>query len=430
MNDANHIAKWLLNAMPATLLWRARRGGQLRIGVRLTLCFVVIVLLMVASHAFTLWQFDRVRKQEEHMHRLDQESQTVLSVHAILLSLRDKLDDLAVAEDAHAFSAEAGALRVQFLSGVDRADQALRGPHEGVERDPTMLSTLETVQSALPAQIDALKDLASVGDWSAVRLRLQHQVRPLSSLTSDLVEKVDVEVAGERARAQENIQRLRQRVFAMHLLAAFLTLLVATVLGTLVTRSITHPLAQVGAGARALASGDFQHRVAVEGKDELATLGNAFNDATQRLSNLYGALKSSEERFRTVVSTARVGIAVLDDHASIQIFNSRFLEIVGVTPEQAAGMRLSDPRLEVLREDGSICPTMERPSQRAIATGKPVLNVVLRTLHPVSRESRWVLTSAWPLLREDGSVHQVIATITDITEQKKHEEELRSGREL
>ncbi|MGA2101578.1 MAG: PAS domain S-box protein [Candidatus Sulfotelmatobacter sp.] len=422
--------KW--SFLKPLLIWlrQIRRPRQLKIGARLTLCFVTIVVLMIASHAFTLWQFDQVRRQEERIHNLDLESHAVLSVHASLLILRDKLDDLVTTEDSRRFAEESGALRRQFLEDVERADRALRTPSTLLARDPTMLSVLDTIESALPAQIDALNDLANLGDWPAVRLRMQNQLRPLSSLTSLLVEKVDVEVAAERSRTQQAIQRQEKRVFVMHAVAALFTLLVAGLLGTFVTRSITQPLAQLDAGAQALALGEFQQRVYVEGDDELATLGRVFNDATLRLSGLYGALKTSEERFRTVVAAAPVGIAVLDRTAAIEIFNPKFLEIVGVTAEQAARMRLTDPALEVLREDGTPCPITERPSQRAIVTGKPVLNVALRNFHPATGERRWVLTSAWPILGDDGMVRQAVVTLTDITEQKKVEAELRSGREL
>lgn len=404
--------------------------SQLKIGQRLTLCFVTIIFLLVAGHMFALWQFDRVRKQEERMHQLDQESLAVLSMHANLLSLRDKLQNLAEAQDSIAFRAEAESLRRDFLETAGRANQAVRLPTLRAQRDPTIVITLETVESSLPVQIDALTELANAEDWPAVRLRIQNQVAPLSELTTQVVAIVDREVSTERAEAQNRIQRLEVRVFAMHLLTALLTLLVAGLLGVVVTRSITQPLAELDAGARALALGDFQHRVTVGGKDELATLGTAFNDAAQRLHALYGALKASEGRFRSVVEAAPVGIAVLDESSTLRIFNQRFLDIVGLTADEASGLKLADPRIAVLREDGSPCPTSERPSQRAFATGKPVSDQVVRHRNVASGEEHWVLTSAWPLLRSNGSVAQVIATLTDITTQKKVEEELRSGREI
>jgi len=345
-----------------------------------------------------------------------------------LLILRNQLDDLATARDPGRFAVESNQLRSHFLEGAEQATLAL-SRHSGAERDPTMLSTLETVQSSVRAQIDALSDLAAAGDWAAVRLRLQNQVAPLSMLTSQVVETVDSEVSIESAQASESIARLERRVFAMHILAALLALGVAGFLGTLVTKSITRPLAQLGAGAHVLALGDFQYRVAVDGNDELATLGRAFNDAAQRLDTLYRALRDSEERFRTVVNTAPVGIAVLDSSSTIRIFNQKFLEVTRLTSEQASGMNLGHLSIAVRREDGSVCPTQERPSQKAIATGKPVLNQVLRRQDRTTGEERWILTSAWPLLMPNGTVFQVITTLTDITEQKRVEEALRRSEE-
>ena len=411
------------------VLRQARRPTNLRIGIRLTVCFVFIILLMVASHTFTLWQFGRVRLQEENMHQLDRESQAVLRVHADLLILRNELEDLAAARDASRLASETSEMRRRFLDEAEEANRALRR-HSGLSRDPTMLSTLETIQSSLPGQIDALRDLADAGDWSAVHLRVQNQVAPLSALTSQLVDKVDSEVNEERAQAQQTIARFERRVFAMHIFAALLTLLAAGILGTLVTRSITRPLSRLDAGAHALALGNFQHRVAVDGSNELANLGRVFNDAAQRLDTLYGALRKSEERFRSVVAAAPVGIAVLDETSTIRIFNQQFLEITQLTREQASGLQLNDPSIAALREDGTPCPISERPSQKSLATGKPVLNQVMRSTGRISGEQRWLLASAWPLLRDDGTVSQVITTLTDITHQKKVEEELRSGREL
>lgn len=415
--------------MPRRFLGLARHLAPMRIGVRLTSCFIVIVFLMLSSHAFTLWQFGRVRLQEERMHHLDQESHAVLRVHADLLILRNQLEDLATARDANRFAKETTEMRRRFLEEAEEANLFLRR-QSGVSRDPTMLSTLETIQSSLPVQIDALRDLADAGDWVAVRLRVQNQVAPLSTLTSEVVEKVDAEVSEERSQAQQRIGRFEQRVFVMHVLAALLALLAAGGMGALVTRSITHPLKLLDEGTRSLALGDFHHRVAVEGIDELANLGRALNDAAQRLGTLYQALRTSEERFRSVVTAAPVGIAVLDESATIRIFNQKFLEITELKPEQALGLSLSDPNIAAVREDGSLCPVSERPSQKALATGKPVLNQVMRSSGGDFAGDRWVLANAWPLLRDDGTVSQVITTLTDITNQKRVEEELRSGREL
>jgi len=69
-----------------------------------------------------------------------------------------------------------------------------------LQRDPTILPTLHAVQSALSWQPEAITTLATSGDWRAVHLRLANQVRPLESLTSELVEKSTTRPANSRLK--------------------------------------------------------------------------------------------------------------------------------------------------------------------------------------------------------------------------------------
>src|SRR6202041_2991957 len=125
------------------------------------------------------------------------------------------------------------------------------------------------------------------GDWQAVHLRLTNEVRPLESLTSALVEKVDHEAAAQQAQTVLNIRRVERLVFLGVPLTAVFTLLIAASLGLDITRSITQPLARLVEGSKPLTRGEFQHQVSITGKDNLAHLGLFFNDTARRLRDLY-----------------------------------------------------------------------------------------------------------------------------------------------
>jgi signal transduction histidine kinase/HAMP domain-containing protein len=269
-------------------------AGRLNIGPRLILGFVVIILSMLAADAVILWQFHLVRTQAERLNGIDQKLVAVLRVHTSLVAFHDRLEDLADSQDVGRLVTESGPLRTAVLEDTSRAMSALSLLPLDLQRDPTILPTLHAVQSALPWQLEAITTLASSGDWRAVHLRLTNQVRPLESLTSELVEKVDREAGEQQAQTARNIKRVQRLVFLVVPLTAVFTLLIAATLGLAITRSITQPLARLVEGSKALARGEFQHQVSVTGKDELAHLGQVFNDTAHRLRDLYATLQQSE----------------------------------------------------------------------------------------------------------------------------------------
>ncbi|HWZ50685.1 MAG TPA: HAMP domain-containing protein, partial [Granulicella sp.] len=281
---------------------KALHGGQLNIGPRLVLGFVVIILAMLAADALVLWQFHLVRAQTERLNGIDQKLVAVLRVHTSLTAFHDRLEALADSQDAGRLVTEAGPLCTEVLEDSRRAIDALSRRPFDLQRDPTILPTLHVIQSALPSQLDAITTLARSGDWRAVHLRLANQVTPLKSVSSSLVETVDHEVGEEQAQTVRNIKRMQRLIFLVVPLAAVFTLLIAGTLGLAITRSITQPLARLVEGSKALARGEFQHEVSVTGTDELAHLGRVFNDTARRLHDLYATLQSSEDRLRLVIN--------------------------------------------------------------------------------------------------------------------------------
>jgi len=331
-HTAAEFARWVKRAEERTF-----RADRLNIGPRLILCFVVIILSMLAGDAVVLWQFHLVRAQAERLNGIDQKLVAVLRVHTSLLAFHDRLNELAQAQDEGRLVTEAGPLRTAVLEETQRARSALRLLPSDLQRDPTFMPTLLTVQSALPSQLEAITSLAASGDWGTVRLRLANQVRSLESLTATLAEKVENEAAEEQAQTELNIRRVEQRVFLIVPLTALFTLLIAATLGLVITRSITQPLARLVEGTRALARGEFQHQVAIRGEDEIAHLGRVFNDTSRRLHGLYATLRSSEDRLRLVIDTIPAHVWSAQQDGSLDFINQRWLEFSGVSLEKGLG---------------------------------------------------------------------------------------------
>src|SRR5580692_2163439 len=269
------------------------RLGELKIGTLLTACFVAIVLLMIAGDLIAVLQLDRVETRAWRFYQEDQKSLAIMHVYLDVATFRDTLTGLAHDQNPYEFASRATALRDNFLRDVTHAQGTLSSAPD-VSQDPTILIRLETVRAALPSQVDTLLELVKVENWQAVRFRLAGQVPPLLGLSSTLVADVEHEVAQERARALESVQRTRRQLYLVLPITALLMLLMAAMLGWYATRRISRPLAQLDAGAQALARGEFGYEVQLRGNDELADLARAFNYAAQQLQKLYNDIKRSE----------------------------------------------------------------------------------------------------------------------------------------
>jgi signal transduction histidine kinase len=159
------------------------------------------------------------------------------------------------------------------------------------------------------------------------------------------------------------LQRLNRTILLLGLSAMVL----AGVLLSFVSRTITHPLDDLVAGVRALARGDYAYSIDPGGSSEVAELGESF-------SRMRRELRTSEERRFAVERIAAFGRAAssishdLRHYLAAVVANAEFLyeaeklklnrdEIYGEIKTASEQMTdLLDSLRELSREEGSITP--------------------------------------------------------------------------
>jgi PAS domain S-box-containing protein len=153
-------------------------------------------------------------------------------------------------------------------------------------------------------------------------------------------------------------------------------------------------------------------------------LVSQLQDITQRKLTEY-ALQQSEAHFRDLVQKLSTGIALQGSKAEMLLVNPAALRMLGLDEAQMMGMSSLDPRWRVVHEDGSPFPGEEHPVPQAIATGKPVHNVVMGVYRPKHGDLVWLLVNADPHFNPDGSLQHVLCSFNDISDRKQTEETLR-----
>jgi PAS domain S-box-containing protein len=400
------------------------RFGEWKIGTLLTGCFSAIVLLMIVGDVIAVLQFERVETQAWRFYQADQKSLAIMHVYLDVVTFRDTLNGLARDQNAHEFAARATALRDNFLKDVTHAQQTLSSAPDA-SQDPTILIRLETVRAALPLQVDTLLELVKVEDWQAIRFRLTGQEQVLIALSSSLVADVEQEVAQERARALGSIQRTRRQLYLVLPITALLILLMATMLGWYTTRGISRPLAQLDAGAQALARGEFGYQIELIGNDELAGLARAFNHAAQQLQKLYDDIKRSEAylaesnaRLEEAQRIAHVGYWEWDLATNRIKWSDEAYRIYGLRPQEYP-IDIAAIRKMIYPEDLEF---VFRVTEEAVRGGLRT-DVEHRIIRP-SGELRTVHSQSDVKRDASGRLCQMFGTVQDITDRKRAEEAL------
>jgi PAS domain S-box-containing protein len=142
----------------------------------------------------------------------------------------------------------------------------------------------------------------------------------------------------------------------------------------------------------------------------------AFEGRQARLEERTQALQESEQRFKQLVDVAQEGIWVADDRGVITYVNQRMADLLGYPN----GTLLGRPVYDFIEAD-SHSGAKHALSRRGSRPGQS------QDLRFRRRDGTqlWGLVSSSPILGKDGVLVGTVGMVTDITERKRAEEQLR-----
>jgi PAS domain S-box-containing protein len=152
---------------------------------------------------------------------------------------------------------------------------------------------------------------------------------------------------------------------------------------------------------------------------EANEVGLALTTAFSRLSEKSAALRAVEEQYRILARISPVGIFRTDPEGRCTSVNERWCEIAGARPEQALGNGWTD-----FLHPHDYEPVFSEWRRSAVENRPFRLEYRFRTL---SGEITWVLGEALVERNDEGSITGYVGTLTDITENKLLERQLRDA---
>jgi len=142
------------------------------------------------------------------------------------------------------------------------------------------------------------------------------------------------------------------------------------------------------------------------------------------------ALHEQNKRRQILFETMGQGVVYQDGDGHIIEVNPAAEKILGISYNQIIGRTSADPRWMAVREDLTPWPDVEHPSIVALQTGEEVRGT-MGIYHPVWDEYRWIQIHATPLFQKgQKDPFQVYSIFSDITEQRKTQEQIALHAEL
>jgi len=194
--------------------------------------------------------------------------------------------------------------------------------------------------------------------------------------------------------------------------------IIATAIGgALLARKITRPLLALRETAGQIAGGDLTRRVEVLQEDEIGALGRAFNKMAAALSEREAALAAAEKAKTAaeMIEGMLDPVVITDPEGRIMQMNKAFQKTYGYGAEMIGEL----PTRLVTPAD---VPGVISSIRQGLAEGQ-VNNFACNC---ISRDGRTfpVLVNIKSLQNEDGTPRGLVASVRDITEIRKVEEEL------
>ncbi|HLP14785.1 MAG TPA: PAS domain S-box protein [Bacteroidota bacterium] len=194
--------------------------------------------------------------------------------------------------------------------------------------------------------------------------------------------------------------------------------------GSKLQNAISQPILRLAHAADTITrEEDYSLRVDKQGSDETGLLYDSFNEMLEQLGAREAArtraehlLRESEAKYRCIVDTAIEGIWVLGPDLKTTFVNARLSEMLGYSCDELMGREMTDFMFD---EDLSDFRAKIENRRRGRSESYE------RRFRRKNGDTVWTFSSATPFIDERKQFNGSFAMLTDTTERRKSEEEIR-----
>jgi PAS domain S-box-containing protein len=178
--------------------------------------------------------------------------------------------------------------------------------------------------------------------------------------------------------------------------------------------------------SRRVAAGDWAVQLPPGGTTEVRQIAEAFNRMSDAVRAQLQQLRDGEQRLRSVVSALSEGLIVQDRNGLVTEANEAAARVMGLPLAALLGETTGQPRVALARPGEPWLPLEQRPAWRALASGQPQFEPLLRVAR-ADGSLGWTQIRSEPVTGADGRTAFVVSTLTDLTRHVEAEAALREA---
>ncbi len=189
-----------------------------------------------------------------------------------------------------------------------------------------------------------------------------------------------------------------------------IALIFTALLGILLARTITRPIADMKKQALVMTRGNFTRKVKVYDNDEIGQLAMSFNNLTRKLQDATATTEGEKRKLSSVISNMTDGVIATDRKGKVILINEPAAQMLDVSRETVLSNSIVS--LLGLEEEYSFDDLLLEQESVILDFSNKKRKLILRVNFSV-------------IQKESGFVNGLIAVLHDITEQEKIEMERR-----
>ncbi len=197
-------------------------------------------------------------------------------------------------------------------------------------------------------------------------------------------------------------------VYRQIVISGLVVMLIATLIGTYISRRISRPLEEMRRGAERFARGELTERLRVRGSEEIAALATAMNTTAYELDQRIRTVVRQHNEQEAVLASMVEGVLAVDTSERIIRINQAAATLIGVSPEEVKGRSIQ----EAIRK-----ADLQRFVRRALSARDPVEGDII--LH--GSEDLYLQAHGSLLRGESGQELGALIVLNDVTRLRRLE---------